>query len=28
VVTSNVPPKSLVTGNPAQVIREDVSWEV
>lgn len=28
VVTVNVPPKALVAGNPAQVIREDVSWEV
>jgi acetyltransferase-like isoleucine patch superfamily enzyme len=28
VVTTSVPPKTLVTGNPAQVIREDVSWEV
>jgi acetyltransferase-like isoleucine patch superfamily enzyme len=28
VVTTSVPPKALVTGNPAQVIREDVSWEV
>jgi tetrahydrodipicolinate N-acetyltransferase len=28
VVSSNVPPKALVAGNPAQVVREDVSWEV
>lgn len=28
VVTADVPSKSLATGNPAQVKREDISWEV
>lgn len=27
VVTSDMPSKVLVTGNPARVVREDVSWE-
>lgn len=27
VVTKNVPPKSLVAGNPARVIREEVEWK-
>jgi acetyltransferase-like isoleucine patch superfamily enzyme len=26
VISSSVPAKALVTGNPAQVVREDVSW--
>lgn len=26
VVTSDVPPKTIAAGNPARVIREDVSW--
>jgi acetyltransferase-like isoleucine patch superfamily enzyme len=28
VVTKNVPPKTLVAGNPAKVIKENVRWEV
>jgi acetyltransferase-like isoleucine patch superfamily enzyme len=28
VVTSEVPPKVLVGGNPARVLREDVTWKV
>jgi acetyltransferase-like isoleucine patch superfamily enzyme len=27
VVTHNVPPRTMVAGNPARVIREDVIWE-
>jgi acetyltransferase-like isoleucine patch superfamily enzyme len=27
VVTRDVPSRALVAGNPAQVIREDVSWD-
>lgn len=27
VVTRDVPPRAMVAGNPAQVIREDVVWE-
>lgn len=28
VVTANVPPRTLVAGNPARVIRENVRWEL
>ncbi|WP_369397301.1 hypothetical protein [Syntrophomonas palmitatica] len=27
VVTKDVPPRTLVGGNPARVIKEDVIWE-
>ena len=27
VVTRDVPPRALVAGNPARVVREDVTWE-
>jgi len=27
VVTTQVPPRAVVAGNPAEVIREDVEWE-
>ena len=27
VVTKNVPPRTLVAGVPARVIRENVSWQ-
>lgn len=26
VVTSNIPPHSLASGNPAQVISENITW--
>jgi acetyltransferase-like isoleucine patch superfamily enzyme len=26
-VTRDVPPRALVAGNPARVVREDVTWE-
>ena len=27
VVTKDVPPKALVAGNPAKVIKEDIYWK-
>jgi acetyltransferase-like isoleucine patch superfamily enzyme len=27
VVTKDVPPRTMVAGNPARVIKEDVIWE-
>jgi acetyltransferase-like isoleucine patch superfamily enzyme len=27
VVTKNVPPRTMVAGNPAKVVKEDVIWE-
>lgn len=28
VVTKDVPPKTIVAGNPAKVIKENISWEI
>ncbi|MBB3945327.1 acetyltransferase-like isoleucine patch superfamily enzyme [Rhizobium skierniewicense] len=27
VVTKDVPPRSVVAGNPAKIVRDDIAWE-